>query len=230
MLPIFKLFWANGFPFDLTLKFEWKKPGKPPIPRFIVSHIHNQKMLLKGLKTLDLPPVVVALSNGADAQFCSSDMKYPLHYICSRGNSVILKVFLAHGLSVNYLDSKGETLLHKAVRSGSVDCCQILLECGAVYNYSSAKCLKTPLQIAKEKGNRDVIRILKYVQRAFKRVEERSSNYLILDRTLFKAVISCCERDGLTLIAKALKLGFEEEALSLLKMSINYKTTVKTQS
>lgn len=227
MLPIFKLFWANGFPFDLTLKLEWKRPGKPPIPRFIVSHIRNQKMLLKGLKTLDLAPVLVALSNGADAQFCSSDMNNPLHYICSRGISVILKVFLKHGLSVNYLDSRGETLLHKAVRSGSVDCCQILLEYGAVYNYSSAKCLKTPLQIAKEKGNRDLIRILKYVQRAFKRVEERSSNYLSLDRTLFEAVISCCGRDGLTLIAKALKLGFEEEALSLLKMSINYKTTVK---
>lgn len=230
MLPIFKLFWANGFPFDLTLKLEWKKPGKPPIPRFILSHILNQKMLLKGLNTLDLAPVLVALSNGADAQFCSSNMKYPLHYICSRGISVILKVFLKHGLSVNYLDSKGETLLHKAVRSGSVDCCQILLECGAVYNYSSAKCLKTPLQIAKEKGNRDVIRILKYVQRAFKRVEERSSNYLSPDGTLFKSVIGCCGRDGLTLIAKAFKLGFEEEALSLLEMSINYKTTAKTQS
>lgn len=230
MLPIFKLFWANGFPFDLTLELEWKRPGKPPIPQFIVSHIRNQRMLVKGLKTLDLAPVCVAISNGADVQFCSSDMKYPLHYICSRGGSIILKVFLKHGLSVNYLDSQGETLLHKAVRSGSVDCCQILLEYGAVYNYSSAKCLKTPLQIAKEKGNRDVIRILAYVQRAFKRVEERSSNYLSLDRTLFKAVIRCCGRDGLTLIAKALKLGFEEEALSLLKMSINYKTTVKTQS
>lgn len=218
-LSIYKLFWKHGFPFDLTLKMKWVNSCEPPFSPSILALVQKQKLLFSGIKYQKVRLVEKALSQGAEVHCCSTGIPFPLHYIASKGNDIILKSFLSRGVKVNTLDKRGNSPLHLAARAGSTICCQMLMEYGAVYNYTSSDCPKTPLEVAKEKGHCEVVALLESVDNIFKGLTRNNFNQLIKpDMGILLAVMNCCDLNGLTLIGKALKYGLNEKAAYLLNL------------
>lgn len=221
-MSIYKLFWKHGFPYDLTLKIKWVNRCEPPFTPSILALVQTQKLFFSGVKSQKVRLVEKALSQGAEVHCCSTDIRFPLHYIASKGNAVILEVFLSRGVKANTLDKRGNSPLHLAARAGSTTCCQMLLEYGAVYNYTSSECPKTPLEIAKEKGHAEVVALLESVDEIFNGLKRKHFNDLIKpDMNTFVAVMNCCGIDGLTLIGKALSYGLDKKAQYLLNLKLN---------
>lgn len=220
MIYILKLFWRNGFPFELTQQIEWLKTTHRVLPPFVTSELVITNSLLNGIKEQNIATVVRSLSSGAEPRVCSLKMRYPLHYIARTGHAAMLKVFCNQRVNVNCVDDNGETPLHIVARYSQGYCCQILLEAGAVYNYTSDECPQTPLEIAKSCGNTDAERVLQCVHNFFNTlIAEKSVKRLYLDKSMFKKpTLMCCGQDGETLIGKALELGALEEATYLMNM------------
>lgn len=220
-LSIYKLFWKHGFPYDLTLKMKWVNSCEPPFPPSLLALVQKQKLLFSGVKHQKVRLVEKALSQGAEVHCCSTGIPFPLHYIASKGNDIILKSFLSRGVKVNYLDKRGNSPLHLAARAGSTICCQMLMEYGAMYNYTSSDCSKTPMEVAKEKGHCEVVALLESVDNIFKGLKRNNFDQLVKpDMGILLAVMNCCDLDGLTLMGKALKYGLNKKAAYLLNLRI----------
>ncbi|XP_046661686.1 ankyrin-1-like [Homalodisca vitripennis] len=219
-LAIFKLFWRHNFPFDLTLRMKWLENENPPFPTKISTLIERQKMLFSGLKTQQVRLVQKAISQGAEVRCCSTEIPHPLHYITAKGNEIIMKILLSRGLQPNVLDKHGETALHVAAREGFVNCCQLLLEYGAVYNHRSPKCPKTPLDFAKENGHTEVVTLLSTVEKYFKHLKKKKFRKLETNMKIFCAVMNCCGNDGMSLMGRAVSLGLKDFAERLMKLRL----------
>ncbi|XP_054263520.1 ankyrin-1-like isoform X2 [Macrosteles quadrilineatus] len=216
-VALMKLFWKYSYPFDLTLEIEWLKPGMPGFPNKVASAVQKQKMLLNGIKAQNHKMVLKAFSQGAEAQFFSKEQRNPVHFIASKGNEAILKEFLTRGVPVNSLNRNGETPLHQAAKAGHVNCCRLLLEYGAVYNYISTKSNRTPCQMAAQNNHGEVEGLLLTIDKHFK---DMKKGYLKVrqDMKIFPLLTNCVHRDGKTLLGRALDGDFIEAAFKIMRM------------
>ncbi|EMO65136.1 ankyrin repeat protein [Leptospira borgpetersenii serovar Pomona str. 200901868] len=100
----------------------------------------------------------------------SNSSETPLHKAGYRGYDKVVELLLEHGAKVNTptvvikqippMSSGGDTPLHYAVLSGKLSTAKILLEHGADKTIKDGDG-KTPLDIAKKKGDKELIELLK---------------------------------------------------------------------
>ncbi|EMO61788.1 ankyrin repeat protein [Leptospira borgpetersenii serovar Pomona str. 200901868] len=114
---------------------------------------------------LDLLKMYIDLK--LDVNEPSNSSETPLHKASYRGYDKIVKLLLENGAKVNPLTKKlsnlssgGDTPLHYAVLSGKLSTAKILLEHGADKTIKDGDG-KTPLDIAKKKGDKELIELLK---------------------------------------------------------------------
>ncbi|KAG8279815.1 Ankyrin repeat domain-containing protein 42 [Homalodisca vitripennis] len=158
---------------------------------------------------------------GAEVRCCSQGTPFPLHYIASKGEARIMRILLSGGVQTNRLDKSGETALHKAASMGHVDCCRLLLEYGAVYNYKSRHtCRRTPAQLARSVGHTGVTSLLFTIDGYFKRLQIGKFKQPNPDDELFTAVMNCRSSGGTTLLGSAVHLALKREAEILMGLRL----------
>jgi len=91
----------------------------------------------------------------------------PLHYAASYGNVEVAKFLISKGANVNAQAAYYETPLHAAARNGNVEIVKLLVSKGADvhaeyhdYSISGSSIKRTALDIAKQRGNEDVVKYL----------------------------------------------------------------------
>ncbi|XP_046658521.1 poly [ADP-ribose] polymerase tankyrase-2-like [Homalodisca vitripennis] len=182
--------------------------------------VDNSKVVVEILKmfTRGIEKIVAA---GAEVRCCSLGTPFPLHYIASKGDARIVRILLSGGVQTNRLDKSGETALHKVASMGYVDCCRLLLEYGAIYNYKSRhKCRRTPAQLAKFVGHTGVTSLLSTIDRYFKRLQIGKFKQPNPDDELFTAVMNCRSSGGTTLLGSAVHLALKREAEILMGLRL----------
>ncbi|KAG8299941.1 Ankyrin repeat domain-containing protein 42 [Homalodisca vitripennis] len=177
------------------------------------SALNTQNDFLIKLMHRDVRGIEKIVEAGAELMCCSLGTPFPLNYIASKGDARIMRILLSGGVQTNRLDESGETALHKAASMGYVDCCRLLLEYGAIYNYKSRhKCHRTPAQLAKFVGHTGVTSLLSTIDRYFKRLQIGKFKQPNPDDELFTAVMNCRSSGGTTLLGSAVHLALKREA------------------
>ncbi|XP_046685642.1 ankyrin repeat domain-containing protein 42-like [Homalodisca vitripennis] len=182
--------------------------------------VDNSEVVVEILKmfTRCIEKIVAA---GAELRCCSLGTPFPLNYIASKGDARIMIILLSGGVQTNRLDESGETALHKAASMGYVDCCRLLLEYGAIYNYKSRhKCHRTPAQLAKFVGHTGVTSLLSTIDRYSKRLQIGKFKQPNPDDELFTAVMNCRSSGGTTLLGSAVHLALKREAEILMGLRL----------
>ncbi|KAG8299939.1 hypothetical protein J6590_089431 [Homalodisca vitripennis] len=174
------------------------------------SALNTQNDFLIKLMHRDVRGIEKIVEAGAELRCCSLGTPFPLNYIASKGDARIMIILLSGGVQTNRLDESGETALHKAASMGYVDCCRLLLEYGAIYNYKSRhKCHRTPAQLAKFVGHTGIFQLQ---IGKFKQPNP--------DDELFTAVMNCRSSGGTTLLGSAVHLALKREAEILMGLRL----------
>jgi uncharacterized protein len=84
---------------------------------------------------------------------------YPLHSAVASNHTMIAKMLLEGGASVNIAQSSGITPLHSAAQNGNIELLIVLLEAGAQVS-SRMEGGKTPADLANERGFKEIAKIL----------------------------------------------------------------------
>merc|ERR1711963_63683 len=104
------------------------------------------------------------LENSADVDSTNNYGRTALHYAAIRNSVGVAKLLLENSANVDRTDMWGLTALHKAAYYNSVDVAKLLLEKSANLNATvvsgSLKGL-TPLQVAEERGNQEMVDLLR---------------------------------------------------------------------
>lgn len=229
LLEIMKMFWRSGLPFDAPLEFPWKHSSTHFLNERSVL-INKQVMLIEGVSRQQLAVVEKAVMQGAQVCWRSLRIPFPIHFIASRGNYEMLKCFLKNGGYANRLDKQGKSPLHLVAKAGFTNCCQLLLEYGACYNYCSAKCQQTPLKVAKANGKTEIINLLTNVDRYFKDVKIGIIRNLRPEMNICMSVMNCCDRQGRGLLECAVKQGSSELIEKLIKLRCMIEGEVNTRT
>ena len=83
----------------------------------------------------------------------------PLHRAATQGHAEIIDLLLKSGADPNISDADGFTALHRAVISNSVSVCKLLVS--KTDSNSEDNSGRTPLKLAEQMGNEEVLEILK---------------------------------------------------------------------
>ncbi|KAK9126728.1 hypothetical protein Scep_015574 [Stephania cephalantha] len=84
----------------------------------------------------------------------------PLHLSASRGNLKCAKMLIEAGADKNAKSLDGRTALYRAAAGGDTKMAALLMEMGADPTVTAETTGRTPLEIAQEKGNVEVIEVL----------------------------------------------------------------------
>jgi len=85
----------------------------------------------------------------------------PLHVAMSQEKIGVVECLLAHRANVNLKASDGTTALHMAVRFGRTEFVRQLLSKGANPNSIAGPNGKTPLDLAEDKGHKEITTLLR---------------------------------------------------------------------
>lgn len=218
---IVKLFWRSGFPVEYTvMELElWKEVTyMKGLAGCIMQRISSQKKLFKGVQKYNARMVKDAINDGADVRTCSVDVPFPIHYLAAkRGDTTCLQLYLSRSVNVNMLDAEGRTALQVAAMNGNDKCCELLLEKGAVYNATTAKCPETAYQLAKSREQIHVVKLLGKVASVFQSLKKDGK---LKKLTPLKAIMNCRDRSGKTLLETALEHGNVSIVEKLLKLRL----------
>jgi ankyrin repeat protein len=86
----------------------------------------------------------------------------PLHGAVDAGNKALVKILAAYGANIDVEDNRGRTPLWAAIYSGHKEIVEALLQHNAGWGINKPnKDNKTPLDLAQELGNDEIIKLLK---------------------------------------------------------------------
>ncbi|XP_046685641.1 poly [ADP-ribose] polymerase tankyrase-1-like [Homalodisca vitripennis] len=227
VVEILKMFTRCNFPVNVIQDF-WEcvkiftlKIKSRIVFKMLDSALNTQNDFLIKLMHRDVRCIEKIVAAGAELRCCSLGTPFPLNYIASKGDARIMIILLSGGVQTNRLDESGETALHKAASMGYVDCCRLLLEYGAIYNYKSRhKCHRTPAQLAKFVGHTGVTSLLSTIDRYSKRLQIGKFKQPNPDDELFTAVMNCRSSGGTTLLGSAVHLALKREAEILMGLRL----------
>lgn len=95
--------------------------------------------------------------NQADINAVAKGGITPLMVCCLKGNNKLAKHLVSLRANLELTDDKGNTALHFAVRSGSLECLQALLECQSVDIFSKNSEGKAAIDLARTSEMKDLI-------------------------------------------------------------------------
>ncbi|KAG8246582.1 hypothetical protein J6590_081410 [Homalodisca vitripennis] len=227
VVEILKMFTRCNFPVNVIqdvwecVKIFTLKIKSRIVFKMLDSALNTQNDFLIKLMHRDVRCIEKIVAAGAELRCCSLGTPFPLNYIASKGDARIMIILLSGGVQTNRLDESGETALHKAASMGYVDCCRLLLEYGAIYNYKSRhKCHRTPAQLAKFVGHTGVTSLLSTIDRYSKRLQIGKFKQPNPDDELFTAVMNCRSSGGTTLLGSAVHLALKREAEILMGLRL----------
>eukprot|EP01133_Synstelium_polycarpum_P005691 gene5691-6575_t len=108
----------------------------------------------------------IFIEKGADVNHQNNNGETPLHKAIFNNSVRLLMVYvlLKNNANINLVNSAGESALHYAVHLGRVDVLKTLITAGADPTLVSTKSRKTPLILAEENGNLEIIDLLKRLE------------------------------------------------------------------
>ena len=103
------------------------------------------------------------LQNGANVNALTrAGQATPLHRAATQGHVEITDLLLKSGADPNIGDADGFTALHRAVISNSGSVCKLLVSKTNPKNVDNSG--RTPLDLAEERDNKDILEILKNIK------------------------------------------------------------------
>jgi ankyrin repeat protein len=147
-----------------------KEPSEAPAkPKGPVNRDYSSPMakkwpaLLKAIDRDDASSVQKLIDEGLNVSVMR-DGATPLMIAASRGRVAIVEAILQAGININERTDEGWTALHKAaVDQQETAVVDLLLRSGIAVDAKN-KYNKTALQLAEEKGNREIVRMIKKFQ------------------------------------------------------------------
>lgn len=209
-----------GCPFDLPAN------GPTCSSLDVCMMLEKQKKLMLGVKGNNVNMITSAVSEGAEVRCCSMEIPYPLHFAVSNGFSSVVLLLLEKGIPSNIINDKGESPLHIAACKGYSQICHYLLRYGACYNLPTRSEGKSPLDLALENNQYEMVNILREIDLMFKSsfnksfeglqgTFEKSNNVQSL-----QAYLNTINKEGSTLLAVALREKNFNLAENLMKLRL----------
>ncbi len=147
----------------------------------------------------DTAALTVLLDKGEPVDSRAPDQATPLIAAALAGQVEATKLLIAKGADVMARNSGGFTALHAAAYSGSVEVANVLLDNKAVLDDAQNKAGATPVFVAAEMNQKDVVELLIARGSDVKRPE--AHGYWATTRALWKGhtgMVSLLKRHGLT--------------------------------
>ena len=137
------------------VNFQCKKDGYTALLVGLTSLLNSNSKKTEEIVTL-------LINAGANVNVSTKESGYSPLFIAvlTRANISLVKPLLDNGADVNHIIKKNSTSLHFAVRDNSIEHVKILLDYGADKTIRNNEGL-TPLEIAQQKGFKDIGKILK---------------------------------------------------------------------
>ncbi|XP_041734885.1 palmitoyltransferase akr1 [Coregonus clupeaformis] len=142
--------------------------------------------------------VDLLLSNGADPNLTCDAGMTAFHFACRHGNVYVMHQMMQHGADLRMVDHQGKTALHHGVCGGNIVAMQYLWETGMFRWCDGDMYHVTPLHLAADTGNTEVVR------------------YLLRDK---RCMVETVDEDGLTAVHVAAERGCVEVCWTLLQRS-----------
>ncbi|GEM_PF-1897976 len=112
----------------------------------------------------DVDRVNELLNAGTDVNESSISSVTPLMRAVSHKRTEVVKLLINKGAYLNAQDMKGNTALHWAIKNNDPETVKLLVERGANINVPDYDNNLTPVQLAHQKGNTQIIEIIKFAE------------------------------------------------------------------
>jgi uncharacterized protein len=122
---------------------------------------HGATELKRAVDKDDAFEVRRLVESGADVNAATPEGVTPLMNASGFGNKEIVQLLISKGAQVNAKTKSSYTALMSAALSGQREIIQILLDAGADPNIQDTVTKKTAMDIAEEKGHKDIVEILR---------------------------------------------------------------------
>lgn len=123
--------------------------------------VNGETALARAVGRRSLETVALLLDRGADIEKAASGGGTPLMYAAGNSDLEMVKLLLSRGAKINAVDDEGYTALAcVASREGQPEAARLLLSAGADRNIRTKR-NETPLMIAEQNGDQDLISVLK---------------------------------------------------------------------
>ncbi|KAL7794329.1 ankyrin repeat-containing domain protein [Trichoderma ceciliae] len=104
--------------------------------------------------------VQLLLDSGADIAAIDAEGQTPLFFAAALGQRDVVSLLLKRGIDINSRSKDGRTALFAAIGSGDKDVVNLLLDTGNIDLHNGDDEGTTPIDWAKERGQRDIIQLL----------------------------------------------------------------------
>ena len=122
---------------------------------------HGATELKRAVDKDDAFEVRRLVESGADVNAATPEGVTPLMNASGFGNKEVVQLLISKGAQVNAKTKSNYTALMSAALSGQREIIQILLDSGADPNIEDTVTKKTAMDIAEEKGHKDIVEMLK---------------------------------------------------------------------
>lgn len=151
----------GNLPAEATLPMVETAPVQPEPPRMTQGELDSR--MWDAARAGDAATVAAMLQQGANLSYASHVGETALHAATAAGSLQTVILLVNAGADVNATTSNGWTPLHHAARFGQADIANFLVNHGANINAATTENPpKTPMQMALDKGDLRIARMLGY--------------------------------------------------------------------
>lgn len=229
---LLKLFWRQGYPYDLTIFLpakdchvsvqsffhnigleniisnDFKRRLKKIDCKQLDELIHAQKRFINGVEKNSVKQVLNAIQKGAEVGGCSVKVPFPVHFLAKKGFTEGAQVLLSKGVKPNTVDSEGIIPVDLAVEFGHFKMYITLLQYGACYKRTGFD-----TSMFQKQGSAQHLKLYLLIKQAFKsvkrgdhRILENLNKYVMRkELDVYHALVHCVDEKGRTLMALAVE-------------------------